>query len=130
MSLLEIFLRNRPTINIKDIKRTKEINNYEILIEQRDGEKYIYDTMTNTVRGCQYNGELSRKENNYEFKFRLRAAIEHSGILEKDLADKVGISNVSLSRYLNGSRVPGYAIVHKIAKELNVTVQDLYFDGF
>lgn len=130
MTLFETFLKNRPMVNSNTIKRTKDLNNYEILIEQTDGEKYIYDSMNNSVRGCVYDGELSNKENNREFRFRLRAAIEHSGILEKDLAHKVGISNVSLSRYLNGSRVPGYAIVYKLAKELNVDVKDLYFNGF
>ncbi len=130
MTLFETFLKNRPMVDSNNIKRTKDLNNYEILIEQTDGEKYIYDSMNNSVRGCVYDGELSKKENNREFRFRLRAAIEHSGILEKDLADKVGISNVSLSRYLNGSRVPGYAIIYKLAKELNVDVKDLYFNGF
>ena len=130
MSLLEIFLKCRPMTDISQIKRTKELNEYELLIEQIDGQKYIYDTMNDSVRGYTYDGELSREEDNKEFKFRLRAAINHTGILEKDLAERVGISNVTLSRYLNGTRVPGYSITRKLAKELKIDVNDLYFEDF
>ena len=64
MSLLEIFLKCRPMTDISQIKRTKELNEYELLIEQVDGQKYIYDTMK------LYSNFIKRGENeNAEYYF-------------------------------------------------------------
>lgn len=44
---------------------------------------------------------------------------------QKDIADKIGISTVTLSRYENGIRQPKIDILQKTAKVLNTTVEYL-----
>ena len=41
------------------------------------------------------------------------------GISSKDFAKKIGISPVSLSRYINGERIPEKNIINRIFKESN-----------
>ena len=45
---------------------------------------------------------------------------------QKELADKVGLSEVTLSRYVNGVREPRVTTVIRIAKALECKVEDLY----
>ena len=56
---------------------------------------------------------------------RLRILIKSTGITQKELAKKVGCTEVTLSRYITGERVPKATIVVKIANALGVSVDYL-----
>lgn len=128
--LLDQFLCN-PHIKKEDIMDYKELNDYEILIKLRPkGEQIIFNTMNNTIRGCTYRGRLSEDENKKEFKLRLRSWLLFSGLNQKDLADITGISERTLTRYVNGKSLPDYISLKKIADAMNCKVDDLYFNGF
>jgi transcriptional regulator with XRE-family HTH domain len=58
----------------------------------------------------------------------LRKIIPICGITQKDLATKLGITNAMLSRYIHGTAVPSAAKLHRIAKALGCTMDEL-FDG-
>ena len=60
-----------------------------------------------------------------DFSDRLKTALEKSGITQTQLADRLGITEVSVSRYVNGTRIPKALIVTKIAKVLNVPLEYL-----
>ena len=44
---------------------------------------------------------------------------------QRELADKIGISEVTLSRYITGKRMPKAPLIVKIAKALDVPVEHL-----
>lgn len=52
---------------------------------------------------------------------RLSDLLEQRGITQRELAEKVGVTEVSMSRYINGGRTPQAHILANIAKELNTT---------
>ena len=52
---------------------------------------------------------------------RLSDLLEQRGITQRELAEKVGVTEVSMSRYINGGRTPQAPILANIAKELNTT---------
>ena len=54
---------------------------------------------------------------------------EQNGMTQRDLAGRIGISEVSLSRYINGDRSPRPAILSDLASALNVSVSDLTGDA-
>ena len=56
---------------------------------------------------------------------RIKAYAKQRGITQKELAELVGITDVSLSRYVNGSRKPRINILVNIANTLGVSVSDL-----
>lgn len=56
---------------------------------------------------------------------RLTQLMEEKDLTQVELAEKIGITNVTISRYLSGERKPRIEIVAKLAKELNTTVDYL-----
>lgn len=60
------------------------------------------------------------------FKDNLREELNFQGFMIKDLAEKTGINQASLSNYLReNSSIPSADVAVKIAQALNVTVEYL-----
>lgn len=51
--------------------------------------------------------------------------LEEEGITQRELAEKIGVTEVTISRYLSGERNPRIEIVSKIANFFNVTTDYL-----
>ena len=56
----------------------------------------------------------------FDFGTWLKEKREERGILAKDLAKKAGITDVSISRYERGSRIPNVKVAMDICKALNL----------
>lgn len=125
--LLEMFKRNNEIYRNR-IVDYRFLNDNEILVRLDDGTQILYDYILNGKRYIKYKGKLTDEENKKEFRFRLRAMILHSGISQKDFAERIGITEVSLSRYLNGQRIPTFVILKKMANVLHCKVDDFYFE--
>lgn len=59
------------------------------------------------------------------FNERLQQAISRSGMTQKELAEKVGITEAAVSHYLKGDRMPRSAVAVKLADVLNMSVDEL-----
>ena len=59
------------------------------------------------------------------FISRLDQARKEKGLTQRELANRVGVTEVSMSRYVNGARVPKGPIVVNIAKALGASVDYL-----
>ena len=51
------------------------------------------------------------------------------GISQRELADKIGITDSAICQYENGKRSPNIQTLKKIAQVLNCTVDDLIKEG-
>jgi len=56
---------------------------------------------------------------------RIKDLLERNDMKQKELAEKVGIHEVSMSRYINGDHTPNPEILVKIANVLGVSVDYL-----
>lgn len=56
----------------------------------------------------------------------IKEILEAKGMSQRELADKVGITEVTLSRYINGNRVPKAPIAMCIARALGVDVEEIF----
>lgn len=56
---------------------------------------------------------------------RLKEEMDRSNLNQTQLADKIGVTIVSMSRYMNGGRTPRAVILHKMALALGVTPEYL-----
>jgi putative transcriptional regulator len=63
-------------------------------------------------------------------KRRLNLKIERlkRNLSQKDLAKKIGITSQAISDYETGRTNPNYNVMAKIAKELDATVDELFFN--
>lgn len=68
---------------------------------------------------------MTKEQWRYEFSFRLRKRMKRKGYNQRQLAELTGLSEVTLSRYINGVREPSSSVVYRIAKVLNCTVDEL-----
>ena len=61
-----------------------------------------------------------------KFNSRLKALMKSHDMSENDLAKKIGVSNVTICRYLNKERIPHVDIVVKIANYFHVSIEYLF----
>ena len=52
---------------------------------------------------------------------RISNLLTQQGLSQRELADKVGVTEVSMSRYIKGDRIPKGPIIANIAKVLHTT---------
>lgn len=57
-----------------------------------------------------------------KFSYRLIVLMEDFNMSQVDLSKKIGISNVTISRYLSGDRIPRLDVITKISSAFNVSV--------
>ena len=55
----------------------------------------------------------------------IKEILEAKGMSQRELADKVGITEVTLSRYINGNRVPKAPVAMCIARVLGVDISEI-----
>ena len=55
----------------------------------------------------------------------IKEILEAKGMSQRELADKVGITEVTLSRYINGNRVPKAPVAMCIARALGVDIGEI-----
>lgn len=68
------------------------------------------------------SGELNMQE---IFVKRLVELMENANMTQIELAQKIGTTNVTISRYISGERCPRIEIVAQIAKVFNVSIDYL-----
>lgn len=56
---------------------------------------------------------------------RIKELLEKRGINQNELAERAGITPVTLSRYIRGTRVPKWPVLASIARELHVSAEYL-----
>lgn len=56
----------------------------------------------------------------------LKRIIDEKGVQQRWLAEQVGVTEVSMSRYVNGERIPKAPMAIRMADVLGVDVKELY----
>ena len=60
-----------------------------------------------------------------EFGDRLRAIRSEKGVNQEDLAEKMGLTQASISQFEKGQRLPTPALIEKFAEKLGVAKEEL-----
>ena len=56
---------------------------------------------------------------------RISDLLKQNGLSQKELAGRIGVTNVSMSRYINGDRIPKGSVIVNIATALQVDAEYL-----
>lgn len=56
---------------------------------------------------------------------RLKKVLDEKGMMQKELAEKIGVNEMAISRYIHGGRIVSVSILIEICKELNVSADYL-----
>lgn len=78
---------------------------------------------------------MTEQEWREEFAFRMRRAFRRNNVnrlyFQKEWAEALGLSEVTVSRYMTGERTPDAYTVFKIAQLLDWPIEDLMvMDGY
>ena len=105
------------------------LGNDDMLIVFKDGKKYIYDLVKQIPRRIWYENAdgLSDAEWLYEFKIRLSQIMNRKFISQKELASRIGTSEVMISRYVNGHAIPSARMLDRIITALNSSYDELFY---
>lgn len=69
--------------------------------------------------------ELVTLDEGKAFRTNLKKIIKKKNMSQSELAEKAGLTEVTVSRYFKGTRIPKITTVYKIAEALEVTVGEL-----
>ena len=99
---------------------------YHITVLLDDNSRVEFDSSENTIRWVNaidrsVDNDILRKE----IGRNIRKFIVYRGIRQQDLAEKAGITQAMLSRYINGTSIPGIDKIHNIASVLGCHIDDL-----
>lgn len=127
--MLEDLERRYPFL-MRDAVDYYEIDNAELFVELKNGQKYIFDYVTKAYRRVKpivYDTPFV-DENNFkkEFGIRLRAKMQQAGFTQEMLSEKTGITQPLISRYINGSVLPNAFKLIRIAQALNYDINEFY----
>lgn len=61
---------------------------------------------------------------------RIKDFLKERNLTQRDLSEELGITEVSISRYITGERIPSVAVAIKIANLLGCTVDELFVDVY
>jgi len=105
-----------------------EQGDFELVVKCNDGTAILYDDFDKTVRKLPSDSRaMTDEEYHREFRMRLRKIMHRKNINQRELSEITGISQVSISNYINGRTNPSFYAVDKIAKALGCSMEDLRY---
>lgn len=107
------------------------INEWELFIRLTNGDKFIFDQYYNAVHFVNdYDKELTKEQEQKEFSRNLKKLMDHKWINQEELAEKLGITQATVSNYCNSRRIPDSITLIKIARILNCSLDELFYRKF
>lgn len=107
------------------------INEWDLFIKLRNGDEFIFDSYRNAVSFDLYkNGELTDEEERREFTKNLKKLLDRNYMTQEELANKTGISRLSINNYINGKQLPDAMKLRKMAKALGCSTEDFFYKKY
>lgn len=110
------------------VARTYEGGKSELIVETTDGRIYSY-YMTDHAPDLISRGEPTEEDRKRIFGTKLKRMISANGMNQYDFARELGVSNMTISNYVNGKSVPTFILVQRMMRILNCKENDLFFMG-
>lgn len=99
---------------------------YHVTFLLDSGDRVEFDASENTIR---YIKSIDRSTDNDLFRKEIgrniRKFITYKGMRQQDVSEQAGITPAMLSRYINGTSMPGLDKLHSIACVLGCQLEDL-----
>ena len=103
----------------------KYIGDFETIFILKDGSRILFDEITKSTRiiipAIDESDDIWLKE----FSRKIKKKMKFKRITQIELAASIGISRLTVSRYVNGQRVPDYLTLKKISKVLNCPLDEI-----
>lgn len=118
------FLMYYPIDNVEVIEQVY-IGDMETIFTLSDGSKVLYDESCDGFMQIKRLGYITDEMWLDEFTRKLRKKITLSRIPQKEIAESTGVSENSMSRYLNGKTIPNALVLRRLADCLRCSIEEL-----
>lgn len=99
-----------------------------VYAELNDGTIVRYDDLRNSIKTVKrIDMDLTEQQSRIELSRRIYNRMRRMGMTQYELAAMTGLSEVTISKYMNGKTSPTYFSLSKIAKALKCTLDDLVY---
>lgn len=121
-----------PFATEADVIEIRELNEWDLIIEFKDGKKVIYDRFTGYYKNIFYDniGEITEEQEKKEFAYRLRSLMNRNRITQEKLSEELNTTQAMISRYVRGETIPSAITLRKIAKILNCSMDDFFYKEY
>lgn len=112
---------------INDVAEVREDNPREIILIFKDRSIWSFWMGDNNydLRRISKDGNLTDQEYAREFGIKLTHIMEKQGLTQVDLAELLGTTQATVSRLITGRTIINLSQMRKIARVLNMTVEEL-----
>lgn len=112
---------------INDVAEVREDNPREVILIFKDGSIWSFWMGDNNydLRRISKDGNLTDQEYAREFGIKLTHIMEKQGLTQVDLAELLGTTQATVSRLITGRTIINLSQMRKIARVLNMTVEEL-----
>lgn len=125
--IFENFKRYFPVVAKSVVEYHPDTIDTIILYTDKD-ERIIYDDSEHTIRCLSYrNTDLDKTEFSREFGRRLRKIMERRFMTQSEFADRLGLTQAQVSRYVRGRNIPDFYILDRMASVLDCSIDDLKY---
>ena len=120
--LFDMFVEQHPNM-VKRVVNWYKTDDYEIRLDLVEGNYVYFDYIYNGLRRpFKVNGKSYEEAWRKMFAFKLERRMFIMGYTQYQLAEKSGLSYVTISKYLNGRANPSGSTLAKLAKVLECTL--------
>lgn len=96
-----------------------------------DGRVLAYNDLYGTYRELPYDpDDMSEQECRKEFGRALARIMDWKHVGQIELSDRTGISQPAISSYICGTRTPSFYATDRIAKALDISLDEFRYTGF
>ena len=101
-----------------------------ISVKLNNGDVYDYDPIDDSIRQVYLDEDIDETMMRKAFGNNLQKMLPFSGMTKTELAAKVGVSNVMMSRYIQGKSVPSAIVAHRIARAFGCRLNELFDETY
>jgi plasmid maintenance system antidote protein VapI len=114
-----------PSIHEQAVE-CKMVCAFEMAVRLSDDSVVVFNTSDKTIRNmaAKYDA-MTEDEYRTELGHRIHSRMMIKCLSQKDLAERTGITQQLLSRYINGKTLPSFYTVARIARGLGCSVTEL-----
>lgn len=95
----------------------------ELTLYLDNGETIIYDDIHQSVRTLPIDSDrMTVEECRSEFGKRLKSLLERRCMSQRELANMIGVSEMTISNYMLGKATPNFYTLDKMARALHCSV--------
>jgi DNA-binding XRE family transcriptional regulator len=96
----------------------------QLILTLDDGTKLLYHYFMNSYRKLNTD-DRTKDSCKHQLSMRLIELMADSGITQKELAEKSGVSEASIAQYINKNKIPSLFIARQLAQALDCRIDDL-----